>query len=61
MVSKQYTCDYVPLQKGKTHLFAKFDFKITKKDSRINLTVNCTDKYLLDFIRLKIVDKANLH
>ena len=23
--------------------------------------MNCTDKYLLDFLRLKIVDKAHLH
>jgi len=44
-------------------VFAKFDFKITSDDSIINLKLNCpTDKYLLDYMRMKIVDKsADLH
>lgn len=28
-LTKQYTCDFVPLQKGKNHVFGKWDFKVT--------------------------------
>ena len=61
--NKQYTCDFLPLQKGKNHIFAKYDFKITSPDTRINLRLNCpSDKYLLDYMRVKVVDKsADLH
>ena len=61
--SKQYTCDFLPLQKGKNHIFAKYDFKISSEDTRINLRLNCpSDKYLLDYMRMKVVDKStDLH
>ena len=61
--NKQYECNFLPLQKGKNHVFAKFDFKITSDDTRINLRLNCpSDKYLIDYMRIKIVDKAkDLH
>ena len=28
-VNKQYTCDFVPLQKGRNHIFGKWDFKVS--------------------------------
>ena len=50
----------MPLQKGKNHIFAKYDFKITSEETRINLRLNCpSDKYLLDYMRIKIVDKSS--
>lgn len=61
-VTKQYTCDFVPLQKGKNHIFGKWDFKVTSADTHINMRVNCAnDKYLLDYIRIKIIDKNSPH
>ena len=60
-VSKQYTCDFVPLQKGKNHVFGKWDFKVANDDTKINLHVSCpTDKYLQDYIRVKIIDKSKM-
>ena len=52
----------MPLQKGKNHIFGKWDFKITGEDTKMNLRVGFpTDKYLQDYIRLKIVSKARIH
>lgn len=61
--SKQYTCDFVPLQQGKNHIFGKWDFKITQEDTRINLRVSFpSDKYLQDYVRLKLIEKgADIH
>lgn len=56
--SKQYTVDFTPLMKEKNHIFAKYDLKIPVEDTKINLQINCpNDKYLLDYLRIKIVDK----
>jgi len=60
-VSKQYTCDFVPLQKKKNHIFGKWDLKVASDETKINLRISCpTDKYLQDHIRLKIIDKAKM-
>ncbi len=57
--SKQYTCDFVPLQQGKWHVFGKWDFKVTQDDTKINLRISCpSDKYLQDYFRLKIISKG---
>ena len=59
--SKQYTVDFLPLQKEKNHIFAKYELKVTNEDTKINMKVSCpSDKYLLDYIRIKIVDKMKL-
>lgn len=40
------------------NVFAKYDFKVNDSNLHINLKVNCpTDKYLLNYMRIKIVDK----
>lgn len=57
--TKQYTIDFQPLQKGKNHCFTKYDFKVPEEDTKICVKISCpTDKYLADFLRLKIVDKS---
>jgi len=56
--SKHYTTDFLPLTAHRAHLFGKYDFKITEDDTRLNIKVACaTDKYLLEYIRIKVVDK----
>ena len=60
MQAKQYTLDYLPLQEGRNHLFAKYDFKVPSEDCVFNLNINCTDRYLLDYMRIKIVDKGDV-
>ncbi len=40
------------------NVFAKYDFKVHDSNMRINIKVGCpTDKYLLNFMRIKIIDK----
>jgi hypothetical protein len=56
---KNYTLDFLPLQEGRNHLFARYEFKVTSPDTVFYLKTNCSDKYLLDYLRLKIIDKAN--
>lgn len=57
--TKNYEVAFAPLQQGKPHLFAKYDFK-PAEDTKMNIKVNCpNDKYLLDYMRIKIVDKAH--
>jgi len=42
------------------NVFAKYDFKIHDNDIRLNIRVGChTDKYLTNYMRLKIVDKSS--
>lgn len=56
---KSYTSDFLPQQAGRCHLFTKYDFKVTSDDTQFNIRINCPgDKYLLDFMRVKIIDKS---
>jgi len=49
----------LPLQKGKNHLFGKWDFKVTSADTKINMRVSFpADKYLQDSVRIRILDKS---
>lgn len=57
-VSKQYTADFLPQTAGRMNVFAKYEFKISDAETRFNLKVGCSDKYLANFMRLKIVDKS---
>lgn len=57
-VSKQYTADFLPQTAGRMNVFAKYEFKIPDAETRFNLKVGCSDKYLANFMRLKIVDKS---
>jgi hypothetical protein len=58
-VNKQYTADFLPLQKGKAHLFGKWDFKVTSEDTKLNMRISVpSDKYLQDFIRIKFISKS---
>lgn len=42
-------------------MFGKWDFKVASEETKINLRVSCpSDKYLQDYIRLKIVDKGKM-
>ena len=41
-------------------MFAKYDFNIHDDDTKINLKVDIpNDKYLLKYMRLKIIDKSD--
>jgi len=41
------------------NVFTKYDFKVTDSESPINITVGCqSDRYLLNYMRAKIVDKS---
>jgi hypothetical protein len=41
------------------NVFAKYEFKVTDSDMRLNIRVSCnTDKYLTNYMRLKIIDKS---
>ena len=40
-------------------MFAKYDFQVNEENTNINLSIDCpSDKYLLNYMRLKIVDKS---
>lgn len=40
------------------NVFAKYEFKVQDDNMRLNLKVTCnSDKYLTNFMRLKIKDK----
>jgi len=57
---KQYTADFLPQEKGKYHMFAKYDFKIIQEDTRVHFKIsNPSDKYLTDYMRLKIINKKS--
>lgn len=57
--TKSYNVDFTPLKASKSHIFAKYDFKVTDKLTRINLRLKCTsDPYLLQYLRIKIIDKS---
>jgi hypothetical protein len=50
----------LPQQAGKYQLFAKFEFNIHDDDTLLNIKVDApSDKYLLDYMRLKIVDRSS--
>lgn len=56
--TKNYTADYLPLTADRLQLLAKYEFKVTSEELLFNLRLNCTDKYLLNYMRIKIVDKG---
>lgn len=58
MHHKQYTADFLPQTAGRMNVFAKYEFKINEAETRLNIRVGCnSDKYLANYMRLKIVDK----
>lgn len=41
-------------------MFAKYDFKVTQEDTHVHFKIsNPNDKYLTDYMRLKIIDKKS--
>jgi len=38
-------------------VFAKYEFKVNDSEMRLNLKVVCSDKYLTNYMRIKIVNK----
>lgn len=61
---KSYQSDFLPLEKGKYHLFGKYDFtvpvnnEIQNNDLIMNLKVDIpNDKHLLKYLRIKVIDK----
>ena len=56
---KTYQSDFLPLEKGKYQLFGKYDFNVQEgHELSMHLKVDVPmDKYLLRYMRLKIVDK----
>ena len=58
---KTYQSDFLPIEKGKYQMFGKYDFNVQENTSSeliMNLKVDVpNDKYLLKFMRLKIIDK----
>jgi hypothetical protein len=56
---KNYTADLPLLEKGKYHLFAKYDFQVNEADTVLHIKVDIpNDKYLLKYMRLRLVDKG---
>jgi hypothetical protein len=48
------------LEKGKYHIFGKFDFQVNEPDTVMHLRVDIpNDKYLLKYMRLRLIDKAH--
>ena len=42
------------------NVFAKYDFKVHDSEMKLNIKVTCnTDKYLIHYMRLKIIDKSS--
>ena len=39
-------------------MLGKYDFKVTDEKLLLNIKLNCTDKYLLNYMRVRIVDKG---
>lgn len=57
--SKQVSSDYLPLQAGKYQMMGKYDFLIPDKDTILHIKVDTpADRYLLNFMRMKILDKS---
>jgi hypothetical protein len=59
---KNYTADLPLLEKGKYHLFAKYDFQIPEggDPTVLHLKVDIpADKYLLRYMRVRLVDKGD--
>lgn len=57
--------DYLPQQSGRYQLFGKYELNVPEKenedeeDCKLDLKVDMpTDKYLLDYMRLKIIDRS---
>lgn len=56
---KNYTAELPILEKGKYHLYGKYDFQVAEADTVLHLKVDIpNDKYLLRFMRLRLVDKG---
>mmetsp|Transcript_4779 Transcript_4779/g.7209 ORF Transcript_4779/g.7209 Transcript_4779/m.7209 type:complete len:304 (+) Transcript_4779:1450-2361(+) len=47
------------MQQGKYQLMGKYEFSIPEEDTIVHIKVDCpSDRYLLDFMRVKIVDRS---
>lgn len=58
MYLKSYQSDFLPIEKGKYHMFNKYDFQVVDQELLMNLKIDIpNDKYLLKYLRLKIIDK----
>lgn len=56
---KNYTAEIPILEKGKYHMFAKYDFLVNEADTVMHLRVDIpNDKYLLKYMRLRLIDKG---
>ena len=48
------------MEKGKYHLFGKYDFQVTEADTALHLKVDVpNDKYLLKYMRLRLIDRGH--
>ena len=47
----------MPQTAGRMNVFAKYEFKVNDSEMRLNLKVVCSDKYLTNYMRIKIVNK----
>ncbi len=56
---KNYQVDMPLLEKGKYHLFGKYDFQVAEADTAMHLKVDIpNDKYLLKYMRMRLIDKG---
>ena len=56
---KNYQCDITALERGKFHLFAKYDFQVAEADTVLHVKVDIpNDKYLLKYMRISLIDKG---
>ena len=59
-IVKNYTSDFLPQEKGKYHLFGKYDFGIGEPGTVVHIRADIpNDKYLLRYMRMKIIEKQS--
>lgn len=60
-VSKSYAQDFLPQAKGRFHQFGRYDFSVPEGSLRLNLKLDVSnDKYLLDYMRMHVVNKGSV-
>lgn len=58
--AKQVTSDYQPMEAHKYQMFGKYDFKIAEENTSVHIKIDTpNDRNLLNYMRVRIVDKKH--
>jgi hypothetical protein len=53
------TTEHLPLQANKHQILGKYEFNVTEDDTVVHIKVDApADRYLLNYMRIKIVDRS---